>query len=54
MIKRGFTIIELLVVIVVIAILAAVTVVAYGGVQSRAKTHQLKPALPDGQNHKVV
>jgi len=35
--SRGFTIIELLVVIVVIAILAAVTVVAYNGVQARAK-----------------
>ena len=34
--SRGFTIVELLVVIVVIAILAAVTVVAYNGVQARA------------------
>lgn len=32
----GFTIVELLIVIVVIAILAAITVVAYTGVQSRA------------------
>ena len=29
--KRGFTIVELLIVIVVIAILAAISVVAYGG-----------------------
>lgn len=34
--NRGFTIVELLIVIVVIGILAAITVVAYGGVQNRA------------------
>ena len=34
--KRGFTIVELLIVIVVIAILAAITVVAFSGVQQRA------------------
>lgn len=34
---RGFTIVELLIVIVVIAILAAVTVVAYNGIQTRAE-----------------
>jgi prepilin-type N-terminal cleavage/methylation domain-containing protein len=34
--SHGFTIVELLVVIVVIAILAAITVVAYNGVQARA------------------
>jgi general secretion pathway protein G len=33
----GFTIVELLVVIVVIAILAAITVVAYNGIQARAR-----------------
>lgn len=33
----GFTIVELLIVIVVIGILAAITIVAYNGVQSRAK-----------------
>lgn len=33
---RGFTIVELLIVIIVIAILAAITVVAYNGVQNRA------------------
>lgn len=34
--KSGFTIIELLIVIVVIAILATITVVAYTGIQTRA------------------
>ncbi len=37
-ITRGFTIIELLIVIVVIGILAAITIVAYAGIQNRAKT----------------
>ncbi len=35
--NRGFTIVELLIVIVVIAILAAITIVAYNGIQNRAK-----------------
>jgi len=35
--QQGFTIVELLIVIVVIAILAAITIVAYNGVQNRAK-----------------
>ena len=34
--KPGFTIVELLIVIVVIAILAAISVVAYNGIQNRA------------------
>lgn len=34
--KSGFTIVELLIVIVVIAILAAISVVAYTGIQNRA------------------
>lgn len=34
--QKGFTIVELLIVIVVIAILAAITVVAYNGIQARA------------------
>ena len=35
---RGFTIVELLIVIVVIAILAAITIDDYNGIQNRAKT----------------
>lgn len=35
--KSGFTIVELLIVIVVIAILAAISIVAYTGIQQRAK-----------------
>lgn len=36
-VRRGFTIVELLIVIVVIAILAAITIVAYNGIQARAR-----------------
>lgn len=35
--SRGFTIVELLIVIVVIAILAAIAIVAYNGIQDRAR-----------------
>jgi len=38
--QRGFTIVELLIVIVVVAILAAITVVAYNGIQGRARNAQ--------------
>lgn len=36
----GFTIVELLIVIVVIGILAAITVVAYSGIQTRARDNE--------------
>lgn len=36
--QKGFTIVELLIVIVVIGILAAITIVAYNGAQTRADT----------------
>ena len=40
--SRGFTIVELLIVIVVIAILAAITIVAYSGMQDRARASSLQ------------
>ena len=39
--QKGFTIVELLIVIVVIAILAAITIVAYNGIQTRARNTQV-------------
>jgi type II secretion system protein G len=42
---RGFTIVELLIVIVVIAILAAISIVAYNGIQARARDSQRKSDL---------
>lgn len=38
--SRGFTIVELLIVIVVIGILAAITIVSFNGVQSKARDAQ--------------
>ena len=38
--QTGFTIVELLIVIVVIGILAAITIVAYNGIQQRARDSQ--------------
>ena len=42
--SRGFTIVELLIVIVIIAILAAITIVAYNGITARANTTSAKAA----------
>lgn len=39
---KGFTIVELLIVIIVIATLAAITIVAYNGIQQRARDTQRK------------
>lgn len=43
--NQGFTIVELLIVIVVIGVLAAVSVVAYNGVQQKAANSQTVAAL---------
>lgn len=43
--QKGFTIVELLVVVVVIAILASVTIVAYNGVVARANDTAVKSDL---------
>ena len=43
--NRGFTIVELLIVIVVIGILAAITIVAYNGVTDKAKVASMKSDL---------
>lgn len=49
---RGFTIVELLIVIVVIGILAAITIVAFNGIQDRAKnTNRVQAALA---YHKII
>ncbi len=46
----GFTIVELLIVIVVIAILAAISIVAYNGVQDRARITAAQANLRDTFN----
>ena len=43
--RSGFTIVELLIVIVVIAILAAITIVAFSGIQQRARISAVSSGL---------
>jgi prepilin-type N-terminal cleavage/methylation domain-containing protein len=47
--QRGFTIVELLIVIVVIAILAAITIVSYAGISNRAKVAAVQADLSQSQ-----
>ena len=51
--RKGFTIVELLIVIVVIAILAAITIVAYNGIQNRAKQSAAQSRLTQA-NKKIL
>lgn len=43
--NKGFTIVELLIVVVVIAILAAITIVAYNGITYRSKVSMVQQTL---------
>lgn len=45
--QKGFTIVELLIVIVVIGILAAITIVAFNGIQQRGRNAQTIAAVKD-------
>jgi len=47
--ERGFTIVELLIVIVIIGILAAIVIVAYNGIQNRARTQSANTAAVNVQ-----
>ncbi|MFZ2836288.1 MAG: prepilin-type N-terminal cleavage/methylation domain-containing protein [Candidatus Saccharimonadales bacterium] len=51
--QQGFTIVELLIVIVIIGILAAITIVAYNGIQERARSAAAQSLLSQ-TNKKVL
>jgi len=51
--RQGFTIVELLIVIVVIGILAAITIVAFNGVQNKAKASAAQSAVSQA-NKKIL
>lgn len=46
--QSGFTIVELLIVIVIIGILAVITIVAYNGIQDRARVSSVSTGLSQG------
>ena len=43
--RRGFTIVELLIVVVVIAVLAAIVMVSYNGIATRASTASAQASM---------
>lgn len=47
--NRGFTIVELIMVVVVIAILAAIVIVGYNGSQRRAMDGQVQQTISDAR-----
>ncbi len=49
-IYNGFTIVELLIVVVVIAILAAITIVSYNGISNRAKSSAVQATTKQAYN----
>lgn len=49
--RHGFTIVELLIVVVVVAILAAITVVAFNGVQQRSRESRIVAQLSQGRKN---
>ena len=51
---EGFTIVELLIVVVVIAILAAITIVSYTGIQARAKTSSSLSTANEVQQKAII
>ena len=50
-VEAGFTLVELLIVIVVVGVLAAIAIAAYNGVQQKAIDALLKSQLKDSSNH---
>ena len=52
--RRGFTIVELLIVIVVIGILAAITIVAYNGITQRARIASLSSDLENAAKRLAI
>lgn len=52
--SKGFTIVELLIVVVVIAILAAITIVSYTGISQKAKTSKSISTAEQVRNKAMV